>query len=42
LFGNLDASVAGFSGNIIDVAGGYYRLTVYHARAYGSSGGISD
>jgi hypothetical protein len=42
LFGNLDGFVAGPSGNVIDVAGGYKNLRLYRARVYGSSGGIDD
>jgi len=29
-------------GNVIDVAGGFEKLTNYHAHVYGSSGGIED
>ena len=42
LFGDLDGFATGLSGNVIDVAGGYEHLRTYHARAYGSSGGIDD
>ena len=47
LWGNLD----GFQqpgqpippgGNVIDVAGGYGKITSYHAHVYGSSGGLDD
>ncbi len=40
LFGELDGIVAGLSGNVIDLSDGYDRIRAYHARAYGSSGGI--
>lgn len=42
LHGELDGLVTGLSGNVLDVAGGDEHITAYHARAYGSSGGIDD
>ena len=42
LFGELDGTGTGLSGNVIDVARGYAGLRAYHAPAYGSSGGIAD
>jgi hypothetical protein len=42
LSGDLDGFATGWSGNIIDVAGGFENLRAYNARVYGSSGGIDD
>ena len=42
LFGDFDGFATGLSGNVLDVARGYGHITAYHARAYGSSGGIND
>lgn len=43
LFGNLDSRVPQYPpGNVIDLARGYENLKVYHAKVYGSSGGLDD
>jgi hypothetical protein len=46
LFGDLDGFPNGeknyFHGNVIDVANGFENLKIYHAKVYGSSGGLDD
>ena len=43
LFGDLDSRVSQYPpGNVIDIAGGYKGLKVYHAKVYSSSGGLDD
>jgi hypothetical protein len=46
LFGDLDGfpnDEKNYSrGNVIDVAGGFENLKIYHAKVYGSSGGLED
>ncbi len=43
LFGDLDSRIPQYPpGNVIDLAGGYKNLKVYHAKVYGSSGGLDD
>jgi hypothetical protein len=43
LFGDLDSRLPQFpQGNVIDVTDGFTNLKVYHAKVYGSSGGLHD
>ena len=42
LFGDLDGSATGLSGNVFDVADGYDQMTAHHVTAYGSSGDAED
>ena len=39
---DLDRKLESPSGNVVDVAEGFEHLRVYHAWAYGSSGGLED
>lgn len=43
LFGDLESRILQYPpGNVIDLARGYENLKVYHAKVYGSSGGLDD
>ena len=43
LFGDLDSRVSEYApGNVVDVTDGFDSLKIYHAKVYGSSGGVKD
>ncbi|MEW6128358.1 MAG: hypothetical protein AB1757_15070 [Acidobacteriota bacterium] len=42
LFGDLDGISNPGEGNVIDLSNGFKKMKIYHAKKYGSSGGIDE